>query len=438
MVNWLKFYFLGFFSNELSKDGAARNFFNTLLSVVIAFVAICGGLIAGYSLSFGIHYSNAEEFRNFLYSAFASENVDSRIGLVAEGGKVSASFNGEKEYVNSLSGDDGEYLVNGYRLIVDTREAATAFDDFTVVCKDSDGSEISYEEYRALSEEEKSNGTFTVQYSGKALDVRQKQAEYVAFIDRISEPSGAEYNTDVAVKYAKLKQDLSSGLIGQTDYDNEIYVLYVEAYYPDIKDAYGGAPTLKTYYLSATTYQGLENYFVLLDDVCFCSFHTKSGISVEFSGYFSGLKYGVISDGNLSREEICDNVDEMINKSFQSSGTLNFLIYLISVSRMIPMFAAFMLLAGSLMFLVCRMKHLEFGQKYMGAIKVIGSYLFMGSIFTFILSIVYSFFLPRGTVYNLTLITFIAVLILRSAILLVMEIIKVSQEKLPENRDNAN
>ena len=61
MVNWLKYYFLGFFSNGLSKEGAKRSGFNLLLNILLAFILLCGGFVAGYAASFPVFYSKAEE-----------------------------------------------------------------------------------------------------------------------------------------------------------------------------------------------------------------------------------------------------------------------------------------------------------------------------------------------------------------------------------------
>ena len=103
MVNWLKYYFLGFFSNGLSKEGAKRSGFNLLLNILLAFILLCGGFVAGYAASFPVFYSKAEDFKSFVYSAFAEENGNGKIQLEARGGKFIADVPNQKGYTNGFT-----------------------------------------------------------------------------------------------------------------------------------------------------------------------------------------------------------------------------------------------------------------------------------------------------------------------------------------------
>ena len=80
--------------------------------------------------------------------------------------------------------NENDNAFGGYKLIVDTTPADTSFDDFTLICKDANGVEISYEDYRKLPETGKKNGTVEFKYSGKPLDVTVKQAEYIAYLEK--------------------------------------------------------------------------------------------------------------------------------------------------------------------------------------------------------------------------------------------------------------
>ena len=189
MISWLKFYFLGFFHDGYGKQAEARSALNLALSLALAFLFLCSGITAGYAASFGTHYKNAEGFRSFLYDSFAADNAQS-IGLSLTDGKLSAQIDGA-ESVNTFKNTD-QTDTDGYRLIVDTRPAQTTFDDFVLTCKNANGEEISYEDYRKLPEQDKRNSTVTITYTGNALDVSAKHSQYIAYLDKISIEADAE------------------------------------------------------------------------------------------------------------------------------------------------------------------------------------------------------------------------------------------------------
>ncbi|MBD5632349.1 MAG: hypothetical protein HDP34_03890 [Clostridia bacterium] len=414
-VGWLKFYFLGFFSNELSQEGASRSFWNVLLSFLIAFIMVCGGLVAGYVASFGVHYKNADDFRTFLYTAFADESSASRINLSLSGGKLLAEIPDGKQSVNSLIEENGEYVVNGYKLVLDTRAADSTFDDFKLTCKSSDGTLITYEEYKALPEADKNNASVSITYSGKAVDTALKQDEYSAYLD------GA---TDVSEAYEALKQKV--GELDDKTYADEIYKLYIKSYYPILtgKDSYGDAPTLRTYYMNSNMYASEDKYLILLDDVCICTFKTTKGIAVDYAGNFNKTDDTVITADGLTSNEMQANMDKFIKDTFSSGNGLNFLVYVVSIFKLLPLFAVIMVFVSLVCFLVYKVKHLEFYGKFIGMFKVTGSFIFISSVLAFITALICSFFLSRGTVYIISGVTLVAVMTIRLAVLVIMEMVK--------------
>jgi len=431
-VQWLKFYFLGFFSNEISKEGADRRFVNTLLSFILTFVIICCGLIAGYTASFGLNYSKADGFKDFLYSALADETNPNRINLKMSDGKLSAEIPGGRQYVNSLI-EDGGYDKNGYKLIMDTRPSSETFAEFTITCKDSAGKDIGYEAYRELTDEGKKNIALGIEFSGKALDVTARQTEYIAFLEKVSAPGTEDYNEEIANAYGKLEPDGAG-------YANALYALYVKAYYSavNIRDSYGAAPTLKTYYLASGTYENVENYAVILDDVCFCSFKTNDGTAMQFSGYYTKISDGEITANGLTAQEMQKNIDGFIKNAFHGGSGLNFLVYFISAGRIAGLYLAAVLVIALLAFVICKYRKSEICFKYMEMLKILGSYLLVSSVISFIGTVICSLFLPRGTVFNLAGIIFIAVFAVRTAVLITVELIKERKNrKAAESSDSA-
>ena len=413
-TEWLKFYFVGFFTHGQSKEGGNHSFFNTLLSFVLAFLIVCCGLIAGYSASFGVQYNKSKDFKNFLYAAFANENSANRIDLSVKDGYLSADVK-ESERVNTLLNEGQKYAINGYQLIVDTRSAETIYADFTVQCKKSDNTEIDYGVYRTLSDEEKKAYSLLLKYSGNRLDPATKQTEYEDYLN------GTER---VAEAYGQLKADFSQGEISAEQYSNGIYELYFSSYFKGLpKDSYGKAPTLRTYYLSPSTYENVDKYIAVLDNVCFCSFKTDNGLSVEFSGYFNKLDDGQISGENLSVEQMKSNIDGMIKKSFNSASGLNFLVYLISLSRSVGIYVLAIILLSLIAFMVLKVKKVEDCPRYVDAIKIVGSFQLWSAIITFVLTFIFSFFLARGAVFTAAEIILLCVLVLRTALYVAIELI---------------
>lgn len=429
MKDWLKFFFLGFFNDKLAEEGAKRSGFNTLLSFVLAFLLLCGGLTAGYSASFSGHYSDAELFRSFLYSAFAGEDGSGRISAEVENGRLTATFGDGRTHVNGFTEEDG---FEGYTLVVDTRPASTTFDDFSVVCKDAEGRTIGYEDYRILSEEDKKKGSFKIEYSGKTLDVMQKQGEYTAFLDRVSEEGSEDYNEEIAKAYASCKAEE----MGTLEYANAVYTLFVRAYYPSLKaiETYGDAPTVKTYYMEKSMSADVENYIVLLDDLAVCSFVTPKGIRVDFGGYYSDSADFVISADGLTAEQIRENVDSFVTRLFKDSGGLNFFIYVVNVFKVILLLAVVMLVFSLLMFLAGRLAKTGWG--YFGSFKIMGAFLTVDAVVSFITAFTLSFFVPRQSVYAITEAVFIGLLIGRTVLFAVAEIIRKLREKPEEKHES--
>lgn len=440
-TEWLKFYFIGFFTHTLSKEGADRSFFNTLLSFVLTFIIVSCGLMAGYAASFGAHYNRSDDFRTFLYSAFAGENSSERIDLSVKDGALSATVK-EGGRVNTLLGEGEKYAVCGYQLIVDTRDAATNYAEFSVQCKKADGSEISYDAYRALTDGEKSAYSLAIVYSGKGLDPAAGLSGYEAFLTTVTTPGNEGYREDTAADYAKLKSDLSGGGISDAQYADGVYELYYRTYYGAsdgaFKDAYGNAPTLKSYYLSPSTYEEVDKYIAVLDDVCFCAFETNGGLVVEFSGYFNRFADGVISGDGLSEEQMKSNVDDMLKSSFYAAGGLNFLVYIISLSRSVAMFVMAIILISLLAFMALKISKAEDCPRYIEAIKIVGSFVLWSALITFALTFVLSFFFERGAVFNASEIIIAVVLALRTAVYVVVELIADKKKKDAGSRAQEN
>lgn len=436
MVNWLKFYFLGFFFDKRGKEAASRSMLNVVLSLLLTFLLLVGGITIGYVASFSTHYENADGFRNFLYAAFVEEG-ESRVNLSFSGGRLVAQIDGE-QCVNTFV--NAEAAVSGYRLIVDTRPQETTFDDFMLICKDANGIEIDYEDFKKLPEQGRKNGSISFVYSGKALDVSARQAEYSAYLDNISDETGNEYDAETAAAYGELKHKLNSGEITDAEYKNKIYVLYAKSYYPDYSkvEIYGEAPTLRTYYMDTQLTEGLSKYLILLDDLCICAFETDDGIKIDFGSYYSGITSRIITASGLSESGMRANVDSFIAECFSSGNDFIFLIHTMNIGKFMIALIAVLLVLSLIIFIICRVTKLEFGGKYFDAVKIIGVYLFYSAVITFIAEIILSFLFSRDTVFTVLEAIFISVLAIRTIALLIAEVVRNKKSKKDSEENTLN
>lgn len=407
-VNWLKFYFLGFFSDKYSGEAPVRNLWNSLLSVVLTIMILCTGYFTGYAVSFPAHYDGASEWKSFINSSLAG------LELGVKDGVLSAS-----ETVNDFSALEGDEKLSGYGLIVDTRPAATAFAEFTVPCVDSKGNEITYEEYRTLSEDNKSNYDLKLQNTGKGLDVTVKQDEYKAFLNTTE--SGK--NT-----LSELDGKLASGELSEKDYADEVYVAYVKAYYPSMSavEAYGEAPTLRSYYLGMVTSSGFGNkYLMLLDDLLVGSFETDGGIQVDFEGYYSGVPDGGITDA-----------DAFIKQAFAGSGGYNYLLYFLNMFRLTAVSLVVLLVLALLTFVVIRYGLHDLKTGYIGSFKLVCSYLLISAVLSFVIAVALSFSNARSSVYVITAVVFHVIVAVRLAVFLTRGYI-LARRKAKEQEDKS-
>ena len=159
MKKGIKFFWLSFFSDSISKQAVKRGYWNLVLGIVLSLVFLFCGVLAADLLPFPAHYKNSSSF-----SAFVSNALD-RLDLRVDSGKMSSPSLAD---TFSSAADASAYGMNGYNLVVDTR-AADAFDDFEVfyLSNDGVGQEITKEEYDALSDAAKRNFDFKIRYTDR-------------------------------------------------------------------------------------------------------------------------------------------------------------------------------------------------------------------------------------------------------------------------------
>ena len=129
-VDWLKYFFGSFFLHKYASESEERGFGGPLLGLLLAMAMIFAGLFGGSVAAFPSYYENSEEYTQFLYNAFAQSGED-RLNIKIENGVARAGkFDGEYGaglVANTFTSeaDRDKYSVNGYQLVIDTRDSKT-------------------------------------------------------------------------------------------------------------------------------------------------------------------------------------------------------------------------------------------------------------------------------------------------------------------------
>lgn len=350
MKGWLKFFFLGFFSERIAKTAPRRGYGTMFLSIVVAIMFIALGYIGGLILPFGVLYRNSADFKSSAESVFCGGAVS----LSVSGKRVAATYaDASKLAFDTIANadTDGKYVTGGYAIIVDTRPADT-FDDFTAYCVSESGDEIAYETYTELSDADKKNYAFRVRYSGRERVIDD------AWVRKMEEYFLGRTGTD-ADAYGKL--DKSS-----QKYGAELYKLYVKTYYPDLTEyeSDGGAPRLRNYYYQ--NYKDRAKILFVFDDSLMGRFLSDNGVDTTFYGF-----YDKIADGKIGATP--DGIRGFLTDAFFASSQLVIYVNTAGIIMIVPyVIFMFVLLA---MILYCARKLLKSDEvTFGGAAKTVGAY----------------------------------------------------------------
>ena len=415
MTEWLKFYFLGFFSQKLTRQAARRRYLNVVLGILLTFILLFAGLFMGYTCSFGKHYGNSSQFREFVYSVFASGDKHKDIHISVKDGKLNADIP-SADYITPYA--EHGYNKNGYVLVVDTRPVNT-FDDFYVTAEHPDGNIISYERYEEMSADAKKSYSLKINYSGNTVNVNENREAYTEFL------SSEKCPADAKTAYEELNRDYDSGKLTDSEYADGIYIQYVKGRYPELPaDRFGDAPTVRAGEVENAMKDG-KKALLLFDNICIVTFCTDDGIWVDFDGYFRSVADRVFtSDGGDNRA----GADDFISEAFATGGGADFVIYFLNILRMIPLFIMVYAILSLASFAVLKLCKSEYGT-IVKSLKIVGSFLLFTALLSFFMSITVSFFTARDLAFTITIITFNVIWGIRTLIMIVYEIIKSASDR---------
>lgn len=387
MKSWLKYFFGGFWSNRRSQECQWRSLGNTALGALLSFLLLVCGLTWGYQTSFRPTYQRAEEFRQFLYSTMDSIDFTVTDGVATGESRVNTYKAGQE----------------GYQLIVDLRDTRSIYDEFTLSCSTEDGQTISYESYLAQpAHVQKAYTRFTVTYSGNELNLTEKCPEYLAYLQTISDPQSLLYNEETAENLHKLEAEKPE------DYYEQVYLLYVGAYYPKLEMAEFNtkAPTIHGYYLDLLSRDTEGKFLCLLKDNCYVGFQS-GGMQVIYTGNYSKIQ---------SMEDGAAGADTLIYKSFQSGSQTDYLMYAVNIFGGFFLIVVLWLLMMIVVRIVCRIKRYEVAATFGSAAQLVGSFLLWSGGISALCGFILSFLLDQALVYYGTIGIMALVLVIRTIV----------------------
>ncbi|MDE5943507.1 MAG: hypothetical protein K2H30_04790 [Clostridia bacterium] len=412
MKSWLKFIGLSFFSDKISKEALKRGYLNIALGVVFALVFLLCGLLAADLLPFSAQYNTSTDFTAFVRNAVSDDGLN----LEVKSQKIAAV-----RIVDTFSSEEdaAAYGLNGYNLVVDTRPADT-FDDFEAYYLSNDGEqqEITLEDYATLSDVAKRNFDFKIRYTANELILTDElTAGHESYLTSINSESFSELQK-------------KQGEISRDEYQKQVYSLYVKAYYPDLSayESTGSAPLLRNYYFHNYLNGGAEKYLFIFNDSCVGSFETNTGTKVTFYGFYKNF-----SDGTTF--STAKDADNFIKSAFNATAPLSVYVYFMNLIRLLPFIILMPLILALIAFCVLRLIKSKMGKGFGGCIKIIGSYLLIGSLISAIITFICGYFVPRNSLIIATLLIFFLVLLIRTAVFLIIENISVKKSVKTETEN---
>lgn len=447
MKNWLKYYFLGFFSNKYSKEGANRSFWNVLLSLFLAIVILSGFFTGGFMNSYTKHYKEATNYRDFVNSAFYDESSH-RINLVASKVKDNVTISGVEQInnrdlaINPINtfkndADKKEYGINDCNLIVDMRNANDVFVEFSLTFYGSDETkEISFEEFAKLDSKD---GYTNYKYvpTDKEIDVNDAIENL-----KVNGKSIQEYLQEKDSD--NLKTIIDNNDLSKEEKNIQIYRLYLQTYYEAgafnlFSSSTYYLPTIKYFY--ETEYTRLDdnsnlvhnNFLIILKDELLAAFVNDKKVEVSYLGNYAELKDGfaLVEDQYKDQKNIIyNNIDTFMVKTFTSCYSLSLIQRIIIVFRNVPFLLLILATLGLFVWIFNKVSKQTYGERFFGSFKIVCSYLLISSFIGGLTCFITSFFKNTSNSMLIGFATMLLTLIARCIVLVLVEFIKYKRNPL--------
>ncbi|MBO4939734.1 MAG: hypothetical protein J6D30_01715 [Clostridia bacterium] len=398
MKNAVKFFFLGYFSNQTAKQAQKRGLGIMFLTIAVSVVLLLVGFITSATLPVRFLYEHAGDVRTSIEKTFANVQMTVTDGKIVAG----ISEQGNQLVVNTITNqqDKQNYSVNGFEIVVDTRQVG-AFDDFSAVCVTAGGKEISYEDYLALDEEVKSLYTFRVTYSGKERVIdAQWQARCESYLDTVTDET-------IAKEYTEVKK------LPKETYADGLYELYVKAYYPDLSryETNGGAPKLRNSYTH--NYKDEQNILFVFDDSLILRFTSENGEQHIFYGFYLDMPNGAV-------ESNFNSIHTFFLQSFESANVIIVYSCMINFIMIMPYLIFISFIVMIIMYCLCKIINKE-GMQFGAVAKIACNFLLWTVIFTDLIVMALSLFISQSRLFGMACVVFFAAFLVRAVLFVIAQ-----------------
>ena len=403
VVEWLKFYFLCFFSEKQAKKSPGTGALSIILSAVLTFLLFFVGFYAADIIPFSTHYENAAKYCRFAENAF--ENGNSPVKINAEKAVYPVKIN-----TYTSEADKEKYSSDGYNLIVDTRPSDTLIRFIQYAIKGEE--EIDYETYLALNEEDKKQYSLRIRYLDEELVLTgEDTARHIGFFEQTSIEGGENYNKSAADEYKKLKADKQN--MNDEEYAEQLYYLFIKYYYVGAGSLLQGAkaPVLCDYYYINYLIGGKSDYLYIFDTLCTGSFTSDRGVPVAFGGYYDGQPDGEVTD-----------INGFIKQIFYASAGAAVASYFYTVIMQIPFILIIPILLALLLWLAGKATKAGNNQSYTNYYKITNCFVLFSAIFTAVITFVCGFFFSARIVAKFMPLIFGIILMVRAGVSFAMNL----------------
>lgn len=422
MKKWVKFFCLGFFSDEISKEGAKRGYTNVFLGLLLAFALLFAGFVGADMLPFSTHYKHSPDFQSTVHSVLSNPDLDKRVSAeIADGRLTIRGQDGEYTeglVINTFESDEDKanYSVGGYDVVVDSRPAdALAQIEAYALSNDGKNTKITYEEYLTLSDVARLNFDFKLRYTGEELELTDALVEqYRLYLDGESESKAAAQEYD---------KELEESKITKIEYNRAIYQLYFTNYYPEITEYESSSkfPLLRNYYYHQYIKASDGKYLFIFDDYMTGSFETDGGIDVSFYGFYSELEDGVLVGLDTDQTAANKAADAFIRASFAAVAPVSMYAHAMNVFTFVPFIALMPMVVALLAYSILKLRGIEIVSSLGDAFKIVGAYVWFSALVSGVLTVIASFFVQPRILTVLPLLLLFITLTVRSVIYAVNE-----------------
>ena len=170
-----------------------------------------------------------------------------------------------------------------------------------------------------------------------------------------------------------------------------------------------------------------SRYMMMLDDRCVCAFVNDKGISMLIDGNYGNANIALTAE--TAPQDAASALDGFIGGVFSSVRSIDAGLYFVNLMTALPFLLIAFAVTVVVLILAGKFGHSDHVNGVWGALKTVGSFLFVSGAAAFISAIIFSRLFSRSSAYMYTLYVFVAVFAVRTIVQAVVEIVSARKNK---------